>query len=312
MPEPQPREQLCKIIERYGLAITQDKKLCKNLLNDLVPEHRLEVHLLVIALEQGIVEQLLNTQSVQVDLQINRLAQHLRDLTGIELELAYWAIESWALASNVIVAPLFKPVNESLPTTTTVPSPSITRQKTYNAYVLLIVGCLAVLLTFSFSHVKRDNKSTKLVTPAPETLEKPVVPLENLPMPSDMEFAEDAWSQNHLGNFYYYGYKVPKNHEKAVYWYRKAAEQGDKVGQCNLAYMYFKGYGVTQNYQLAFDWYQKAAEQGSADGQNNLAIMYEYGYGIPINKQLAIAWYSKAVEQGHYGAQLKLRELLLK
>jgi TPR repeat protein len=46
--------------------------------------------------------------------------------------------------------------------------------------------------------------------------------------------------------------------------YRKAAEQGDAVGQRSLGYMYASGRGVPQDRIEAGDWYRKAADQGDA------------------------------------------------
>ena len=38
-----------------------------------------------------------------------------------------------------------------------------------------------------------------------------------------------------IGYFYYDGLGVEKDLEKAVYWTRRAADHGDRDGQCNLA-----------------------------------------------------------------------------
>lgn len=44
--------------------------------------------------------------------------------------------------------------------------------------------------------------------------------------------------------------------------------------------MYDQGRGVTQNYKEAVWWYRKAAEQGDAVAQFNLAEMYRNGLGV--------------------------------
>jgi hypothetical protein len=43
---------------------------------------------------------------IPINLQLEQLTQHLQDTVGIQEELAYWAVESWALALNVIQQPL--------------------------------------------------------------------------------------------------------------------------------------------------------------------------------------------------------------
>ena len=44
-----------------------------------------------------------------------------------------------------------------------------------------------------------------------------------------------------------YGEGVEKDHEEAVVWYRKAAEQGVSEAQNSLAHAYRNGEGVTQD-----------------------------------------------------------------
>jgi len=44
---------------------------------------------------------------------------------------------------------------------------------------------------------------------------------------------------------------IEQDYKQAVEWYRKAAEQGDTLGQHFLAYMYADGKGVTQDYKQA-------------------------------------------------------------
>ncbi|MBR0097489.1 MAG: SEL1-like repeat protein, partial [Synergistaceae bacterium] len=45
---------------------------------------------------------------------------------------------------------------------------------------------------------------------------------------------------------------------------------GHAEAQYNLGNMYINGRGVQQDYQQALYWYRKAAEQGDAGAQNNL------------------------------------------
>ena len=70
-----------------------------------------------------------------------------------------------------------------------------------------------------------------------------------------------------FGNFYEH---VVCNYEKAIYYYRMAAEQGDDVGQYNLGTMYDYGTGVDENENTAIYWYRKAARQGNWDAQERL------------------------------------------
>ena len=94
---------------------------------------------------------------------------------------------------------------------------------------------------------------------------------------------------------YYQSYE----YEKAVAYFRKAAEQGLAEAQNNLGLCYDNGEGVTQNDKEAAKWYRKAAEQGFASAQNNLGFRYETGKGVTQNDKEAAKWYRKAAEQGH-------------
>jgi S1-C subfamily serine protease len=60
-----------------------------------------------------------------------------------------------------------------------------------------------------------------------------------------------------------------KNPIKAMYWYRRAAAQGNVAAQNNLGVMYAKGQGVPQDYVEAYKWYNLAAAQGLSDAIDN-------------------------------------------
>ena len=101
-------------------------------------------------------------------------------------------------------------------------------------------------------------------------------------------------------------YYKQENYTQAVYWYRKAAEQGVKEAQCNLGIFYHEGKGVTKDYTQAVYWLRKAAEQGLAEAQHNLAVCYHDGKGVTKDLVQAVYWLRKAAEQGVAQAQYKL------
>lgn len=115
-------------------------------------------------------------------------------------------------------------------------------------------------------------------------------------------------AQTNIGRMYREGKGVPQNNKKAVYWYRKAAEQGDAAAQVWLGALYAKGVeGVPVNHHESFEWYSKAAEQGYAEAQYNLGCSHEWELQEEHNK--AVEWYSKAAVQGHADAQYSLGRL---
>jgi TPR repeat protein len=63
------------------------------------------------------------------------------------------------------------------------------------------------------------------------------------------------------------GFGLTKDETQAVYWLRKAAEQGNADAQGSLGWMYARSKGVPLDYTQAASWARKAAEQGNADAR---------------------------------------------
>ena len=99
---------------------------------------------------------------------------------------------------------------------------------------------------------------------------------------------------------------MEQDYAQAVYWYRKAAAQGNVVAQKNLGICYENGFCVKQDPKQAVEWYRKSAEQGYADAQCCLAYCYESGTGVAADQEQAVFWYLKAAMQGNARAQYNL------
>ncbi len=120
----------------------------------------------------------------------------------------------------------------------------------------------------------------------------------------------DTLAQNRAGIVYERGYlHTQQSYYKAAKWYRKAAEQGDSVAQCNLAKVFWFGLGVAQSYLLALQWLRRAAEQGNEDAQYYLGRAYWHGQGVPQSDAIAVQWFGRAASQGHAQAVQALREI---
>ena len=74
----------------------------------------------------------------------------------------------------------------------------------------------------------------------------------------------DVRAKYSLGCCYENGIGVGKDYDKAVKWYREAAEQGDARAQACLGVCYKTGRGVAEDVGEAVKWWRKAAEQGDA------------------------------------------------
>ena len=108
---------------------------------------------------------------------------------------------------------------------------------------------------------------------------------------------------------FYFGKKYLdelENHEQAVYWFRRAAEQGYARAQYYLAEMYRRGRGVTRNGEYAVYWYTRAAEQGYIRAQNELFFIYQYDIVVARDYELAMYWLRRIAKQGDIEAQNRL------
>ena len=103
--------------------------------------------------------------------------------------------------------------------------------------------------------------------------------------------------------------KAPTPEERAVKWYRKAAEQGYAQAQFDLGCCYAAGLGVAEDEAESVKWWRKAAEQGNVTAQFILGVCYDNGEGVAQDKAEAVKWYRKAAEQGHEKAKAALKRL---
>ncbi len=109
-----PRQQLSVLITRFGREVCTDSRRCEAILRDLCPHFKRETHLLVAAIkEQVVADLLLSNPMLPHALQIQQLAQRLHDNLGISENFALWAVESWALAFEMIEQPSPLSVNVS-------------------------------------------------------------------------------------------------------------------------------------------------------------------------------------------------------
>jgi TPR repeat protein len=72
------------------------------------------------------------------------------------------------------------------------------------------------------------------------------------------------------------------------------AWEGAPRAQMLLGFMYATGRGVPQNYYVAVFWYCRAAEQGNVTAQHLLGLMYDKGQGVPQDYVLAHKWLNLA------------------
>lgn len=106
----------------------------------------------------------------------------------------------------------------------------------------------------------------------------------------------DAKAQETLGWAYEDGRALPRDLEKSVAWYSKAAVQGRTLAQSKMGQFYWSGGwgGVPQNFSEARSWFLKAAKAGDLQALRSLARMAREGNGEPISRIEAYKWYDLA------------------
>lgn len=99
----EPRLALQKIIAKYGNDLAGDRRRVEGLLKDLCGAYRREINVLTNAIEERVPLDLLaaNKSTLRAVL-LTKLAKRLEDNLGLTADAAIWAIDSWALALDVL------------------------------------------------------------------------------------------------------------------------------------------------------------------------------------------------------------------
>lgn len=112
-----------------------------------------------------------------------------------------------------------------------------------------------------------------------------------------------------------FGLGVERNIERAVFWYKKSAEQNYGKAQNRLAELYSSGI-IKEDHALdnkqAFLWVQAAANNQQAQAQFKLATYYAEGNSgvVDANKELAFFWFEKSAQNGHIQGQMQTADML--
>ncbi|MDD1659372.1 MAG: right-handed parallel beta-helix repeat-containing protein [Methanomicrobiales archaeon] len=98
-----PREELGKVVSRYGREIVADPRRCEGLLRDTCSSCDREIFILASVHKKHIPEELLAlSPSVPKEILVRRLTARVVQELGFAEEHALWAVVSWALALSAI------------------------------------------------------------------------------------------------------------------------------------------------------------------------------------------------------------------
>ncbi|TPX65781.1 hypothetical protein SpCBS45565_g04941 [Spizellomyces sp. 'palustris'] len=100
----------------------------------------------------------------------------------------------------------------------------------------------------------------------------------------------------------------PRDLREAIYWYRKAAENGDTDAAFALAGWYLQGCegALEQNDHEAYSWTYKAALKDHAKAQYAIGYFCETGIGCTQNMEKAVRWYRLSARLGDERALAKV------
>lgn len=102
-----PRLKLIEIITQYGHTVIDDPPRVEGLLRDFCGEHKREIHSLMDASRERIpIELRAASGNAPPVMLIANLTKRLLDNRPMDKDMARWAVESWAIALGVIVAPV--------------------------------------------------------------------------------------------------------------------------------------------------------------------------------------------------------------
>lgn len=100
---PSIRETLCLILKRHGTEPCFSAVKCKMLLMDNCIDHKIEIDLMVTAIEREITSEMLRLKkTMPVSVLLPKLTRWLTNETPASDEDSRWVVDSWAMALDII------------------------------------------------------------------------------------------------------------------------------------------------------------------------------------------------------------------
>ncbi|KAI9328291.1 hypothetical protein BDR26DRAFT_923536 [Obelidium mucronatum] len=134
------------------------------------------------------------------------------------------------------------------------------------------------------------------------TLHQVMPPIHKKMFKRIKEYAEstsDPVGWHLLATYYQSGFHGPRDPQKAIEWFRRAADAECVGAMHDLALCYNTGAGVLENQSTAFGWFKKAAEGGYHQSQLYVGLRYLQGNGVGVDMEAAVEWIKKARDGGN-------------
>lgn len=105
-----------------------------------------------------------------------------------------------------------------------------------------------------------------------------------------------------VGGYYY----MKNDCGEAVKWLQMAADLGNAEALFNMGVFYTEGMGVDQDLPKAADFFYRAARRRHAEAQYAYADFCAQGIGVEQDMEKAVRWFREAAEQGNMDAMFRL------
>ena len=123
--------------------------------------------------------------------------------------------------------------------------------------------------------------------------------------------ADHAAAQYTLGKIYAGDYGIPKNVQKAIVLFQRAAEQKNDYAAYRLGKIYLQGEaGISRNMEEGMRWLEEAAQNNNSYAQYLLGKIYLYGlYEVKQDREKATRYLQESSAQGNSYAQKLLIQM---
>lgn len=104
------------------------------------------------------------------------------------------------------------------------------------------------------------------------------------------------------------GLGLPKDYQRAFYWYTESAKHGEARAMAAIAYYFFRGQHGVQDEYAALHWYHEAAKAGHVESMTAYGWMVANGKGAQRDIPEAVEYFQRAVQAGDSNAQAFLKK----
>jgi len=105
------------------------------------------------------------------------------------------------------------------------------------------------------------------------------------------------------------GELIKQDNQTAIHYFKMAAEKNNPIGQAGLGTVYLYGHGVEKDFDKALKYFQLSADQGYVEGNFLLGVMFYYGYGVRKDYKMAVKYFNLAAQLGHVLGYFNLAQM---